>query len=402
MQSRAGIRIALTFLASSALGGCPPQPDTSIVPSTSGSHRPWIQLSHQVVDDGALDRAETETIDSCTAEGGCAFNVNATRYTRVRLIGKIVDSVAGIKTVKLTVRKGAGGKPLQTYQVTHTPDANGKVPSEFRFVGGDNAGGFGFTKPIVLEAHEFMQAKLEVTNFENNTNLLIVTFSPHDPVTASLSITPTEIEVGGAAHLAVGASPMAPFSIDPPTATSFGTATVSPATTTKYTLTVQQPFPTTSVGFPNPPPATGQTVHPTATTRSVTLTVKPPPTPTANPDTKGFQLQLQPDTGFTTNRGWFLPFGIPGSSATGVKILAIQNLSPYPIELIGNGKTTDDCFEGGEAMVRLGKLATTTATELASLYGDPALYPRTIGACAVIPPGDQPPFLLQVAITYTW
>jgi hypothetical protein len=390
--------LCLSVCSALTLIACHPAPDTSILPSTNGNHRPWISLGHQVVADGALDKVETETIDTCTVNGGCAFTVHATRHTKVRLIGKVADASAGIKSVKLTIAKAtAPDQPLQTYQVTHSLDANGKAPSEFGFAGTDNLGAFGLQSAIELEVHEYMQASLEVTNFENNTNRLNVVFAPHDPITASLSVSPAQIERGQTAFLSIGQSPMTTHSINPPTMTFAGGATVAPLTTTTYTLTVTQPFPYAKVGFPNPPPAVGQTVHPTSTTRTATLTVKQPATPSANPTEDIFYLALQ-DVGFASTYGWSLQFGL---NTTG-NILSIKNLGPYPIELIAQGKSTDDCFEGSDATVPLAIQGSTTATEITKLYGSPAQYPRGLAACAVIPPGNQPPQLLSVLITYTW
>ncbi len=394
---------SLALWSALALVACNPPPDTSIVPSTSGNHRAWISLGHQVVADGALDKVETETIDTCTANGGCAFTVHATRYTKVRLIGKAVDAAGGIKSVKLTIAKATGpGRPLQTYQVAYSIGANGKAPSEFGFAGSDNAGGFGLQKAIELEVDEYIHATLDVTNFENNTNQLVVVFAPHDPITASLSITPTQIDRGQKAFLSIGQSPMATHSIAPPTMTFAGGATVAPLATTTYTLTVTQPFPYAKVGFPNPPPATGQTVYPTSTTRTATLTVKQPPTPTANPAEDPFYLQLQ-DVGFASTYGWALQFGLNISEKNSGNILSIKNLGPYPIELIAQGKSTDDCFKGTDATVPLASQASTMAPDITKLYGAyPATYPRGIAACAVIPPGNQPPQLLGVLIKYSW
>lgn len=381
-----------------ALTACGPAPDTRIVPSTNGSDRPWVMFGHQVIADGALDKAETETIDTCTANGGCAFTVHATRYTKVRLIGRTADAIGGIKSVKLTIAKAAGpARPLQTYQVTHSLDANGKALGEFGFAGSDNAGGFGVQKTIQLEVHEYMQATLEVTNFQNNSNQLTVVFAPHDPIVASLSVTPGQIERGQTAFLSIGQSPMATHVVAPPTMTFAGGANVSPLATTTYTLTVTQPFPHPKVGFPNPPPATGQTVHPTSTTRTATLTVKQPPTPTANPTEDLFHLALQ-EVGFAPTYGWALTFGWN----TAGTIVRIKNPGPHTIELIAKGKSSADCFEGTDATVQLANQASTTAADITKLYGDPANYPVGLAACAVIAPGDLPPQLLGVLVTYTW
>jgi hypothetical protein len=398
-MTRSRCRVAIFRLAlggTAVLLAC--DPDTSIVPSTSGNHRAWISLGHQVVADGALDRVETETIDTCTATGGCGFTVHATRYTKVRLTGKAVDAAGGIKSVKLTIAKAAPpGRPLQTYQVINSIDANGKAPSEFGFAGSDNAGGFGVLKAIELEVHAYMQATLEVTNFENNVNRLTVVFAPHDPITASLSVSPAQIERGQTAFLSLGQSPMTTSSIAPPTVTSLGGATVAPLVTTTYTLTVTQPFPYPKVGFPNPPPVSGQTVYPTSTTRTATLTVKQPPTPAANPAEGLFYLALQ-DVGFADVHAWTLHFALDTTGA----IVRIKNPGPYTIELIGPGGSSDDCFKGTESTVQLASQASTTAADITKLYGSPANYPRDLAACAVIAPGNSPPLLLGVLITYTW
>lgn len=388
-------RIAcLGLIAELALAAC--QKDTSIVPSTSGSDRAWISLGHQVIADGALDKVETETIDSCTAMGGCAFGVNATRYTKVRLIGKAIDAVGGIKSAKLTIETTTG-RVLQTYEVTNSLDADGKAPSEFGFAGTDGAGGFGVLNTIDLAVDNYIQATLEVINFENNSNKLVIVFQPHDPVQASLSVTPGQIQAGQKAQLSFGASPMTSVSINPTTMTLFGVAEVSPSADTTYTLTVTQPFPSSKVGFPNVPPATGQTVHPTSATRQATLKVVQPPTPSSNPATGVFYLALQ-SVGFGSTYAWAYQFGL---NTTG-NLVRIKNLGPYAIELIGQGHSSDDCFDGSGSTVPLANQASTSAADITNLYGSPPQYPRGLAACAVIPPGTWPPQLLAVEITYTW
>jgi len=284
-----GLRESVILLALANLVACS---DTSIVPSVRGEHRAFISLGSQVSDAGALDKSEVETLDSCSAAGGCAFAVHVTRYTKVRLVGKAVDDIAGIKTLKLAISRGA--TVLMTNQVSHSISANGKAPGQFGFAGSDNSGGFGVLAPIEFVASDYTTVVVEVMNFEGNVNKLIVDYTPHDPVTASISVSPAEISPGEQAFLSISGSPASSFVISPPIALVPWPIPVSPSVTTTYALTVTQPFPSVKVGFPNPPPAVGQTVHPTSKTVTATLKVKQPPPPSANPATLTFYLQLQP------------------------------------------------------------------------------------------------------------
>ena len=387
VRIRGGWLLALPLV----LGACTPAP--LIVPSTDGDHRPHLTITNGLFGDGTVDKADVETIDSCTAMGGCAFPVFATRYTKVQLSGKASDPIAGIKSLSVTVTQA--GQVLYSVQSTNVPDASGKVPSEMGFIGTDNAGGFGVVKPIEFVVSNYVTVTVDATNFENHSNRLVVEYQPQDPVQASISFTPSQIDRGQIATLNISGSPQSSLSIQPPVAIVPYAIGVSPPVTTTYTLTVTQMFPTATASFPNPPPATGAVSHPTSKSVSATLTVKQPPMPTANPAQLLFYLQLQPLGLGGTNAAWTNTFGVAASGA----VTAIENQGPYDIELIADGSTSDDCFSGSTSTVKLAPHQTTTAAELAQLYGTNTGFPRPMLACAYA--GASPPPLLAVNVTYT-
>jgi len=376
------------------LGSCTPGLDIRIAPSTQGNHRPQIQITPQVTDNGAVGEAVVGTIDSCSAMGGCAFPVNVTRYTKVRLLGKVVDKIAGVKSVTLTIKQS--GVVQQSFQANNAIDASGKVPSEFGFIGSDGAGGFGVLDSIDVVASSYYEIEIDATNFEGNSNKLIAIVTPHDPVQAMISVTPTQIEAGGEAVLKIGGSPHSEWIVSPSTSTKFGEGAVAPLTDTTYSLTVRQPFPISPVGFPDPPPATSQKVFPVFKTVSASLAVRPVSSSIPNPAELQFHLLLQAVGLADATYGWKNTFGL---NTTG-QIVAIRNLGPRNIELIKTGKSTTDCFQGTDATVPLSANQSTSASNISNLYGN-AQYPREIGACAVVPPGDSPPPSLALVVTYT-
>lgn len=375
-----------------ALASC--KDESKVTPRTSGDHRPRIGLSPQVVDEGAVAPLEIQTIDSCSATGGCAFPLHVTRYSQVRLLGKIIDRDAGIKSVSLSVTQA--GSTLYSLHLANQPGSDGLVAGEFGFAGSDNAGGFGVLAPITFAAIPGTQIVLEAVNFEGNVNKLIVDVIPHDPVQARIAIQPGEINAGQSAQITIAGSPNTERTLSPFVDTQFGTGTVSPAATTTYSFTVKQPFAAATVSFPNPPPATGHTVASTSKTVTATLTVHGGGGSPQGPIELAFYLALQPVGASDRNYGWKSTFGL---SAPGT-IVAIRNLGPRQIELMQQGSTVNDCFTAGNLNVKLAVGQTTTATEVSQLYGA-ANYPRDIGACALVPPGESPPVSLPVVVTYT-
>jgi hypothetical protein len=367
--------------------------DNSIVVITQGDHRPSINIGNLVLVTGAVDKPSVETIDSCTAAGACAFAVFTTRYTKVQLTGKASDPVAGIKSLKLTAT--SGGQTLFTFSSTNTLTSSGRGPSEQGFVGSDNASSFGVLSPIEFVASNVVEVVLEATNFENNTNKLIVDYNPVDPVQAAISLEPPTINLGQKAALHVSGSPQSSWTINPPTALVPWAIEVSPPATTTYSLTVTQPFQVAKVGFPDPPPATTQKVYPTSKTVSATLTVRQPPPPVANPADLLFYLRLQPFGPATINASWAETFGVLANGA----VVKIKNQNAFPIALVADGHNSDECYSTPGAAVTLAPLQTTTAAQIADLYKTATAFPRPIIACAQA--GASPPQLLAVIVTYT-
>jgi hypothetical protein len=350
-------------LASFVIGTSACQPVPMISPSVEGSHRPYITLNNPVASDGAVDKTSVETLDTCTDSGyGCAFAVFVTRRSRLQLSGITSDPAAGIKSVHLTAI--SNGQSLFDLHAANGMNASGQAPSQLGFAGSDNSGGFGVVSPILIDISDYVTVTIEAMNFEGNINKLVVNYVPLDPVTASIAVTPSTINQNDIATLSVSGSPSSTWSIDPPIALVPWAIGVSPQHTTTYSLTVTQPFPGIKVGFPNAPPATGQTIHPTTATAYATLTVKEPPPPAANPADLLFYLQLQPFGPSTINPVWA---GTLGQGSNG-SLVAVRNHNPFAILLVADGHDSEECFSEPDAGVILQAMQQTTSSELTQLY----------------------------------
>ena len=361
-----------------------------IVPSTAGEHRPLIHVNTAVSSDGAVDKPEVETLDSCTASGnGCAFSVFATRHTGVLVTGYARDELAAVKHLRVTA--SMRGQMLFDLDSTVQVDGSGKAPPQVGFVGTDGSGSFGVSSPLLIAVSDPVTLVVTATNFEGNTNSLTTVLEPLDPARASISVSPTTIRQGQVAALSVSSSPFTEMSVSPSLAIMPWPIDVSPQHTTTYTLSAKQPFSSDKVGFPNAPPATGQTVHFTTAKATATLTVIEPSVPATGPTDLAFFLQLQPVGLNTTKFVWARVLGQGSQGA----LTAIKNLEAFPIHLIDDSHDSEDCFSGAEVGPLLAPGQSMKADEI---YGTTA-FPRPILACAVFQ--GTPPPLLKVVVTYT-
>lgn len=374
-----------------ALTSCQPVP--TIIPSTQGDHRPHLVLSGPVVDNGAVNRSEDETLTDCSALGGCGFTVFVTRHAVIRLSGTASDPDAGIRSVRLTLKREQ--ETVATFETTIDANAAGEVPIRFGFTGSDNSGGFGLLAPVLVPVSTFSSAELVATNFEGNSNSLTLYYTPLDPPQASISIEPNTIQAGQVAAISISGSPSSTFTITPPHPIGFGLIEVSPSQTTTYTLTVQQPFPFEKVGYPDPPPANSQQTHFTRATAQATLTVLPMSPLPGNPGPLVIYLELQPFGPTTTNYVWA---NIIGQGSQGA-LVTLKNENTFPVLLISDSHDSEDCFATSDAGVLLQPEQEATSAEISTLYGTNLAFPRPILACAVVSP--SPPQLLALSMTYT-
>jgi hypothetical protein len=373
-----------------------------VKPPLEGNHRPYIKIDNQIPNGtGQVDKDDVETIDSCTSQGACAFPVFVTRYATVQILGTASDPVAGIKSFSVSVTKMPENNVLFSIHSAASLDPKGRAASEMGFVGGDGAGGMGLKIPIQFTASSFyVEVVAEATNFENNSNKLIIDYTPLDPVTASISVSPTTIDRFGQSTLKFGANNATGVSLIPNIATPSSTIFVSPPTTTTYYLTASQPFHSNTVGFPNPPPMPGQTLHPGSAHAQATLTVNQPPAPVANPATVIFYLQRQqvsPPDGGSAPIPYANTFGVLGAVGT---ITQLQNINAYPVYFLNAGHLSSECFVDSSATTVLNPNQSTTQAQMHDIFGSESpQFPTTILACVAA--GSTPPNLVALSVTYT-
>jgi hypothetical protein len=296
-------------------------------------------------------------------------------YTYVTLGGDAVITAAatnpgGVQSISLKVTENVA--PFSTrvlVQRSATPDSSGNVPTVLSILGHDGAGGIG-SNPVLFHAEAAQANGLVVTatatNFHGQATTVTLAALPLLPLSASIAASPTTIDAGQAAQLTWGWGSASTVRIpalgisDAPVVCAFaGARQVTPAATTKYTLSVTN-FLYDECTKPDPASCAGAQ----ALSRSVTVQVRAAQ-PTGERD---MRIWLSAVGAYSNYRQYEYEFTAAQSGHL-VRITFPQDnetLNIPAISLLKAGRSTNEC--GNPDAVRQLTRGSSTS-DMAELFG---------------------------------
>ena len=407
-----GVGLGATLLSVLA---CHPQ--TVVVPTPAQDKPPVVCVGTIVP--GANGEVDQPSVCSSPTNTAPTI-VYGTLGSQLLITANAVNSAGGVKSLALTVNQN--GAAVYQAQTSASPNQTNQVPTSLMILGGDGHGGAGGQAfNVVLAATTSVVASAE--NFNGMKTLFQVNYVSLQPVSANITASPQTIAQGGTTTLKWWAPEAVHATLSPwPGTPGFQAGTsgimpgVSPKTTTTYTLTVTQPFVGPNATFVNPPwvpapqqPPGGTTTHPITATATATVTVQQNPCDAIGSQRQTVTLtQVAPAGGGPVGYGADFPPALPWSCVSNLNALTNANTAfgaSFSIELIKlySKHTTAECFTSPTAYVVLAPGQSTTASDLAAIYGStsPQFNPASpIGIVACVEGGALPP-VVQVTVSYT-
>lgn len=377
------------------LAGCD---NPRIAPDLLASSLPVITVQSAALVGGA---DTPETVHSATQSPSDADVVYATTNTKLQLLIRAEDPVAGV--AKLVVQLNPGTRGSDEVVETGALDANGLAPEALVLLGHEpfplhQAAVVGpGPVPFNITVSTNHTIHVSATNFAGRTKDYDVNYVALEPVDAHIEISPGTIDRGGQALLYEDWHGATDVTITPTTPLVAGGVYVSPQTDTTYTMTARQPFSGPMVEYPNAN-GVGQTVHPTVATSSATLKVNQPGSTSGSPPgsvvTTAIYLIADPPL-----QGW-LPYIITwppqGTGNTGATLVKLSNPNTFTVWLVKTGYTSANCGDSG-ATVQLSQGQATMPSDDAALFYSQSL-PVNVIACIQLQPA--PPSNIRLDITY--